>query len=328
MYDQKIHALVSDLDMEKWLIDNLKDRKILQKFLYLWNSADKYYDAYFNWQIDPSSINHFDFIGKYMDKSKKLAIISLGCGNSSQEKQMLIDLKNQWYNFTYFWVDISRKMLTLALENLADLDIEKRFIMADIMSEHFRQEISTITKNYDVRFYCFLGRTFCNTNQTNSTDSFYNLLDNNDFLWFDVYTRENDDEITKSRILDRYNRYIIDHDNEKKINFQFSVLESLWVNNLDWKFVLDMKSEKSIWSLVFSFYYFFTKKSIISFRNETVHILPWEKIELYEIRNYYKPQFLDFFEQHNFKNVDYKSEPYLWDWLFHSQFLFKKNIIL
>jgi|GEM_PF-4624700 hypothetical protein len=30
-----------------------------------------------------------------MDKSKKLAIISLGCGNSSQEKQMLIDLKNQ-----------------------------------------------------------------------------------------------------------------------------------------------------------------------------------------------------------------------------------------
>jgi hypothetical protein len=164
MYDQKIHALVSDLDMEKWLIDNLKDRKMLQKFLYLWNSADKYYDAYFDWQIDPSSINHFDFIGKYLDKNKKLAIISFGCGNSSQEKQMLIDLKNQWYNFTY--------------------------------------------------------------------------------------------------------------------------------------------------------------------RNETVHILPWEKIELYEIRNYYKPQFLDFFEQHNLKNVDYKSEPYLWDWLFHSQFLFKKNIIL
>ncbi len=328
MYDQKIHALVSDLDLEKWLADNLKDRKMFQKFLYLWNSADIYYDAYFDWQINPSSINHFDFIKKHIDKKKKIAIISLGCGNASQEKQMLIELKNQWYDFSYFGVDISRRMLTLALENLKWLNIDKRFILADIMSEYFRQEISSLTKDYDVRFYCFLGRTFCNTNQTNSTDSFYNLLDKEDFLRFDIYTREKDDDITNSKIFDRYNQYILDHKNEKKINFQFSVLEKLWINYLGWNFILEMEKEDPIWSLVFSFYYLFTKKVIISFRNEKIHILPWEKVELYQIRNYYTPKLLDFFSHHNFDSIDYKSEPYLWDRFFHSQFLFKKNSFL
>jgi len=47
-------------------------------------------------------------------------------------------------------------MLNLAIKNLEDLDIEKRFVLADTMSEHFRQEISGMTKNYDSRFFCFL----------------------------------------------------------------------------------------------------------------------------------------------------------------------------
>ncbi len=325
MYDQKIHALVSDLDMEKWLIDNLKDRRMLQKYLYLWDSAEAYYNAYFTWQIDPATIKHFDFIGKHMDKTKNIAFISLWCGNASQEKQLLIDLKKKWYNFTYFGVDISRRMLNFAINNLKDLDIEKRFILADTMSDHFRQEISGMTKEYDTRFFCFLWRTFCNTNQTNSTDSFYNLLDAKDFLWFDVYTRSEDDSQINLKIFNRYNEYISEEKNEKKVNFQFSVLKWLWVNPKDGRFVLEMKKESTIGTLVFSFSYLFTKKAIISFRNETVHILPWETVELYDIRNYYTPRLLDFFSEHDFNSVDYSSEKYLWDWLQHSQFLFKKK---
>jgi hypothetical protein len=69
----------------------------------------------------------------------------------------------------------------------------------------------------------------------------------------------------------------------------------------------------------------FTKKAIVSFRNEKVHILPWETVELYNIRNYYTPKLLNFFSEHNFNNIDYSSKKYLWDWLQHSQFLFKKK---
>ncbi len=324
MYNQNIHALVSDLELEKWLIDNLKDRRMFQKYLYLWDSAVDYYKAYSDGQIDPNAVSHFDFIWKHMNKNKRLAIISLGCGDASQEKELLVELKKSWFDFTYFWVDISRKMLNLAIKNLEDLDIEKRFVLADTMSEHFRQEISGMTKNYDSRFFCFLWRTFCNTNQTNSTDSFYNLLNKEDYLWFDVYTRDNDDSQTNLKIFNRYNEYILNPENKKKINFQFSVLKWLWVKQSDGKFVLEMKKEPSIGTLVFSFSYLFSKKVIISFRNEKVHILPWESVELYDIRNYYAPKLLDFFKQHDFKKVDHFSKSYLWDWLKHSQFLFKK----
>jgi hypothetical protein len=196
--------------------------------------------------------------------------------------------------------------------------------LADTMSEDFRQEISGLTKNYDSRFFCFLWRTFCNTNQTNSTDSFYNLLTKEDYLWFDVYTRSNDTSQTNLKIFNRYNEYILNSDNEKKINFQFSVLNQLWVKASDGKFVLEMRKETSIGALVFSFSYLFLKKVIISFRNEKVHILPWESVELYDIRNYYISKLLDFFEQHDFKNLAYSSTPYLWNWLEHSQFLFTK----
>lgn len=322
---QKIHALISDLDLEKGLIDNLKDRRMLQQYLYFWDSASRYYDAYSNGQIDPNSIHHFDFVGKYMVKKKKLAIISLGCGNASQEKQLLIDLKSKWYDFTYFGVDISRSMLNFAVDNLNDLDIDKRFILADTMSDRFRQEISRITSDYDVRFFCFLWRTFCNTNQTNSTDSFYNLLWPEDFLWFDVYTRDSDNTQTNLKIFNRYNEYIIEPKNKKKMDFQFSVLKELGIQKENGKFVLEMKKEPSIGTLVFSFSYLFTKKAIISFRNETVHILPWETVELYDIRNYYAPKLFEFFSEHNFKKVDHLKESYLWDWLKYSQFLFKKK---
>jgi hypothetical protein len=197
--------------------------------------------------------------------------------------------------------------------------------LADTMSEHFRQEITTITKDFDSRFFCFLWRTFCNTNQTNSTDSFYNLLWKEDFFWFDVYTRENDDSQTNLKIFNRYNEYISDDKNKKKVDFQFSVLKWLWVKASDGRFVLEMKKEAIIGTLVFSFLYLFTKKAIISFRNETIHLLPWENIELYDIRNYYTPKLLDFFSEHSFENVDHYSSKYLWDWLYHSQFLFKKK---
>jgi hypothetical protein len=46
-------------------------------------------------------------------------------------------------------------------------------------------------------------------------------------LRFDVYTRESDDIQTNLKIFNRYNEYISDEKNKKKINFQFNVLKSL-----------------------------------------------------------------------------------------------------
>ncbi|NCQ82499.1 class I SAM-dependent methyltransferase [bacterium] len=45
-------------------------------------------------------------------------------------------------------VDYSLRMLELAQENLADINIKKTFIRADIMSESFRKYIKKYVKNH------------------------------------------------------------------------------------------------------------------------------------------------------------------------------------
>lgn len=324
MIETKIHTLLSDLALEKWIIDNVKNRIVEQKYIYLWKWAQAYYNAYSNSQFDPEQSDIFDFISKYLDKKNKFAIISLGCWNASQEKKLLTDLKSNWIDFTYFWVDISRSMLDLAIENLQDLDVDKRFIFADIMSEDFKQEIVRLTRWYSSRFYCFLWRTFCNTNQTNVTDSFYNLLSKEDYLLFDVYTRKEDDNTVRLKIFNRYSEYL-KPENISKTHFQFSILDMLWIPRENGKFKLDMKKEDSIWALVFTFWFFFEKKTKIVYRNEQMNILKGETVELYNIRNYFTDKFLNFFKEHDFHIVEYYTKPYKEDWLYYSQFLFKKS---
>lgn len=323
MKNTTIHTLVSDLELEKDIIDNVKNRLIEQKYIYLWKWAEAYYNAYSNSQFDPNNDLVFDFLKKYFDKNKKIAIISLWCWNASQEKPLLTQLSKYWYNFTYFWVDISRSMLDLAIKNLKELDIDKRFIFSDLLWDNFKQEIIWLTKWYSNRFYCFMWRTFCNTNQTNVTDTFYNLLSDDDYLLFDVYTRKQDSNNVKLKMFNRYSEYL-KPENINKTNFQYSILEMLWIPRENWQFKLEMKNEDSIWALVFSFWFYFQKKTKILFRNETLHILKGETIELYNIRNYYKDKLLDFFKEHDFKIVDHFTTSYKEDRLYYSQFLFKK----
>ncbi|MFZ5341788.1 MAG: hypothetical protein ACOZBL_04555 [Patescibacteria group bacterium] len=56
-----------------------------------------------------------------------------------------------------------------------------------------------------------------------------------------------------------------------------------------------------------------------------MNILKGETVELYNIRNYFTDKFLNFFKEHDFHIVEYYTKPYKEDWLYYSQFLFKKS---
>jgi hypothetical protein len=303
-----INSLVSDLELDKELIDCLKNRNMEQKFLYMEDAASFFYKTYGHSSnaapVDFSTEDYYNLLVKQFKKKQHFALISLGCGDASNELSMLKKLKYDGYNFTYFGVDASRQMLNLAIANLLDLKLDCQFLCADIISENFQNEIAQLTKNFDCRGFLFLGGTISNVNQTNIIDSLYGILKKNDLLFLDIRIRNGLDNSDDLELFNFYTNYL---NEPKMVKWLLTPLSNVGIDPNSGALNLEMVKEKSIGALLFKFYFLFKKKSIIRLRNEVIHFLPEERLELLNIRAYYPDSLTNFFKEHDFKLVQGKT---------------------
>ena len=317
-----INSLVSDLELDKELIDCLKNRSLEQKFLYLDDGADFYYRAYNKpstpLPVDFSIEDYYDLVAGQFKKKQHFALVSLGCGDASSDRIMLKRLKREGYNFTYFGVDCSRQMLDLAVENLADLKINCKFLCADIVSEDFRDEIAQLTDDFDCRGFLFLGGTISNVNQTNIIDSLYSVLKKNDLLFLDIRIRNSLDNAEDLQLFNFYAKYLSD---QEMVQWLQTPLRNVGIDSNCGTLNLEMVKEKSIGAILFKFFFLFNKKSVIKLRNEVLHFLPEERIELLHIRAYYPESLTAFFKEHDFKLVESRTNQQIRDGFF----VYQKN---
>ncbi len=315
------------------LIQHFKKRWLDQKFLYFWWWAEQYYGARPKNDPSQSLLSHsdlkkgFDYVERFeanlidIVRGKHFALISLGCGNSCQEKPLLIELTKQGLDFVYIGVDSSQSMLELTQENLKDITwLKIHLVCADIFSLHFVRNIRNITSHYEMNIFSFLGRTFGNLNQTSITDSLYNILRPDDYVRFDALSRDPNDTQMKIRLFDRYSSYLR---NENKNDFYLTPLHKVGVPSDHWKMILETSNEPSTWAMVFGFYFLFTKKTVVNFRWEVIHFLPDERVNLIDIRNYDWQTLIDFFENHNFQLINHEKGS-IYDHFQMSHFIFKK----
>ncbi|HNW20244.1 MAG TPA: L-histidine N(alpha)-methyltransferase [bacterium] len=312
-----INSLVSDLELDKEMIDCLKNRSLEQKFLYLDDGANFYYQAYNKpttpLPVDFSTEDYYDLVAGQFKKKQRFALVSLGCGDASSEKVMLKRLKKEGYNFTYFGVDSSRQMLDLAVNNLAELKIDNQFLCADLVSEDFRDEIEQLTDDFDCRGFLFLGGTISNVNQTNIIDSLYSILKKNDLLFLDIRIRNSLDNSEDLQLFNFYAKYLSD---KKMAQWLISPLRNVGIDPSCGKLSLEMVKEKSIGAILFKFFFLFNKKFVIRLRNEVIHFLPEERVELLHIRAYYPDNLTSFFKEHDFKLVQSKTNKEIRDGFF------------
>lgn len=317
-----INSLISDLELDKSLIDCLKNRDLEQKFFYTDEGADFYYQAYGDSSnaapVDFSADEYYNIVAKQFKKKQRFALISLGCGDASNERTMLKRLKKDGYNFTYFAVDCSRQMLDLAVNNLADLKIDCQFLCADIVSEDFRDEIAQLTDEFDCRGFLFFGNTISSINQTNIIDSLYSVLKKNDLLFLDLRIRKSLDNFEDLQLFNFYAKYL---QNQKMIHWLLTPLRSIGVDASCGALNLEMVKEKSIGAILFKFFFLFNKKSVIKLRSEVIHFLPEEKLELLNIRAYYPDILNNFFKEHGFKLVQSQINQKIR----HGFFVYQKN---
>ncbi len=153
--------------------------KIDQKYLYLENSADLYY------QSETYELLHIDFIkviSKFLIENKIRKLIALGCGNSFEEFRILSKIKK---NIEYIGIDFSERMIELSEKTLTENKYSKFKL---IHSDFFNKEI--YFKSKEKKVYYSSGYTMCNL----SSNDWISLLDNlssGDFFVFYILSVDN-----------------------------------------------------------------------------------------------------------------------------------------
>ena len=304
---KKIISYISDAGLEKKFMHCVRDRHIEQKFLYTDKSgAAQYYkilEAKKRKMGKKSYGVEDDYIllSQIIRKNEKVAIISLGCGNSERERRILEKLHKEGYNFIYIGVDSSKPMLKMAEETLKDLNIEKQFVVSDIANENFKDDISQLTKKYPKKIFAFLGGTLGNVNQTNIADVLYDTLSEEDILWLEVAIRSNIDMETDMKVFNRYASYL---GNKEIMDFYFHPLAQIGVPRSTGNIILKSFQERSVGALHFTYSFNIKKKVVVTHKGETLHLLPGEEIELQNNRVYHPKTLINFFSEHDFTLID------------------------
>ena len=309
-------------------VENLKNRKIDQKFFYLGQGAEAYYASIQKMRL--ANVNQYlpldafsDFVREHLLRQEINAFVSLGCGNAEQEVFVMSKLFNEGFKFSFYGVDSSAEILNSASSQIKFIPptIKRTLVHADLTTVSFRNEIEELVGSYPRRLFAFLGSTFGNFNQTNITDSFYNLLAPGDLLWFDAATRPGTTALEDLNLFNRYSAYLKVEDT---VHFWLAPLLQVGIPRESGLMRLTTDKEQSVGALKFKYSFVFSKKVVVKVGDEILHFLPGEKIDTQTIRVYHADTLINFFQEHNFELIKSRVDRLSVD-VSKGQFLFKKN---
>jgi uncharacterized SAM-dependent methyltransferase len=179
-----------------YLADLQKHKKVRQNLFYMTGGAASFYtyrDADFHeirWADEVAFFKRQPF----WTKDKRVAFVSLGCGNAGAEKMLLRTLHAEGYHVAYLGVDSSRAMLELAQANLAGETFARTFLLADFSRADFVTALRAFLADFDTCIYAMIGGTFGNFEQGEIAAMLANIIPAGDYLYLDVVPQFPSDE--------------------------------------------------------------------------------------------------------------------------------------
>lgn len=300
------NALDSEVDIREKIHEGFKKLRIIdQPAFYLNEGANLYYNpkktSSKKFSYDYSTISK-SLKNIFKEKNESVAIVSLGCGNSFKEVQILNKLYEEGYNFSYLGVDSSMSMLSLADQRLNNLPYSSQLVCADFGSKNFRQEIEKlIGSSFDKKIFLLLGHTLGNINLGYVSDMLNNLTKTGDYLLIEIMGFPELTEEIKTSLFERYVSYL---ELENEIEF---LLYPLRKKGLDCDKIgelqLEMLSVPSINSLIYQFLFTIKKDSQLKINQEVISFTEGESIELLDIYVYNTKELIQFFNKKGFEHV-------------------------
>ncbi|MFH0857208.1 MAG: class I SAM-dependent methyltransferase [Candidatus Magasanikbacteria bacterium] len=290
-----------------------------QKAFYMGKNADVYYQLSSKRMEDFFSTEETYYLflkENILQKGKKVAFISLGCGNAEKELHILKLMKRDGYDAVFVAVDSSEDMIGLAKKTFEKENFDVQFVCADFSSPEFFDKFSERIVGCDFSIYTFLGATFGNVEQSYMADIIFDLLNPGDKLWLEVVAR---DETTKKDALHFFEKYYAWLSNDTVKNFLNGPLKELGIKPENGEIYLQMIEEDYLKSLKFVFRLKIKKKTVIHYQGKTTVLLPDNVIDLMTIRAYDAEGLVGFFKERNFQFIAQKKAQGM------GQFLFEKK---
>lgn len=279
-----------------------KQKEVAQNALYL----DKGIDLYCALPVTSAGSDrisllkrHYDFLNKnVLAKKKRVALVSMGCGDASSEKETLQRVSATEHDVTYFGVDSSLAALELARDELNDIKIDKEFLCADFGNRRFQEEILELTEDYDVRIYAFYGRTIGNLELDFLADIVADIMRPGDYLWVDVDIRRGGLALDDRELYERYRDY---HEIVAQRDFRFYPLCELGVPLDSGDFIVEMSTKEDINALHLKSKFHFNRDVKIRYRNQRVTCLAGSEVLLLTVTVFDPDGLVHFFEARDFK---------------------------
>ncbi|MBD3310928.1 MAG: methyltransferase domain-containing protein [Candidatus Magasanikbacteria bacterium] len=301
----KISKFNSEQELKKEIYKHFKEFKVFkQTAFYVDKGACMYYD------LSPAKKPHllalkekyYPFLRRNCckNKDKKVAVISLGCGNAGKEKDIFGRFYKDGFNFKLFGVDSSEGMIELAEKNLSESKFDYKLLCADFSKEDFIKKLKHELADFDVKVYAFLGCTFGNVEQDYMADILYDMLEKGDKLWMEVAVRSEINEKGDMLLFERYLKYL---DQDVRRDFYFRPLKEIGIPYENGEMFLSMIKEENLNDLKFIFRFKILKKTVVCFDGRTVTLLPGTIVDLITIRVYDADGLVNFFEERNFKFI-------------------------
>ncbi len=299
MDEMIVLAEAPDLEFD-YLADFQQHKKVRQNLFYTTEGAETFYTYREAELAEMCSDDECAFFARqpFWTADRRIAFVSLGCGNAGPEKPLLHTAHAVGYPVAYFGVDSSRTMLRLAQQNLADEPFPKTFVLADFVRPDFVDKWRPHLAEYDTQVYAMLGGTFGNFEQTVIAEVLARIVPNGDYLYLDVVPQfETPDENEQLR-----NRLVRLPQNLS--GFFASLLEKLCIDQTAGELVGEEIYEADVDAL----------RYVASFRvreplefpcfGGVVRCLPGESIELMNVRAYKPAALQKFMADWGFRYLD------------------------
>ena len=292
-------AEVADFEID-YLADFQKYKKVRQNLFYTLKGAETFY-TYRGAELQQMhSEDEYAFFAKqaFWTADKRIAFVSLGCGNAGPEKRLLYAAHAGGCHVDYIGVDSSRAMLELAQQNLAEERFAKTFILTDFTQPDFVEKWRAHLKGYDAQLYALLGGTFGNFEQEVIAEALARIVPTGDYLYLDVvpqYETEALNDQLRSRLIRLPQNLSL---------FFTNLLEKLGLDQACGDLVSEEIYEEPIGALRYAVSFRVQEALDFPCFGGMVHFVPGEAIELLNVRAYKPTSLKKFMAGWGFRYID------------------------
>lgn len=303
-YTKDIRSINSESDVWKKIFNDLREYRVMnQMALYLDAGVDRYYNP------NTAFLKHYDYLklaqllARVLIEKQGLsvAIISLGCGSCETDKVLLEHLQEMGYNFSFFGVDSSLRMIRKANDVLHSATFDTHLICANFGAFDFQEELDEIIGHYDVKIYTLFGSTMGNLDQGYIGDTLRDILLPDDYLLLDIGGFKTITYLNKLQLFNRYSEYI---DSPYEAEFFLGPLKDFGVPQDIGKLILDIETDHATQAEVFIFKFEIKKSIELTLRKKTVGLTANEQIDVCRILVYDFNELIKFLKKKKFEFKD------------------------